>query len=60
SRHHDSLRMGYLHYPVAQTVAARFIAHFISRTAAECAINCPLQKTRRGSVGSPFMVTWDD
>ncbi|QZY94029.1 hypothetical protein [Pantoea dispersa] len=40
SRHHDSLRMRYPHYPVAQTVAARFIAHFISRTVAECAINC--------------------
>ncbi|WP_215800558.1 hypothetical protein, partial [Pantoea dispersa] len=32
--------MRFLHYPVAQTVAARFIAHFNYRTAAECAINC--------------------
>lgn len=32
SRHHDLLRMRYLHYPAAQTVAARFIAHFNYRT----------------------------
>ena len=32
--------MRYLHNPAAQTVAARFIAHFNYRTAAECAINC--------------------
>ncbi len=30
---HDSLRMRFLHCPVAQTVAARFIAHFNYRTA---------------------------
>ncbi|WP_141097306.1 hypothetical protein [Pantoea sp. VS1] len=32
--------MRFLHCPVAQTVAARFIAQFNYRTAAECAINC--------------------
>ncbi|QZY89609.1 hypothetical protein K7H94_14450 [Pantoea dispersa] len=55
SRHHDSLRMGYLHYPVAQTVAARFIAHFMSRTMAECAINCAA--TTRAVISG---ITWQE
>ncbi|UKY35751.1 hypothetical protein [Pantoea dispersa] len=54
-RHHDSLRMRYLHYPVAQTVAARFIAHFISRTMAECAINCAA--TTRAVISG---ITWKE
>ncbi|WP_153002006.1 hypothetical protein [Pantoea dispersa] len=54
-RHHNSLRMRYLHYPVAQTVAARFIAHFISRTVAECAINCAA--TTRAVISG---ITWQE
>jgi hypothetical protein len=34
--------MGYLHYPVAQTVAARFIAHFISSTVGNAQKIAPL------------------
>ncbi|MEB5973693.1 hypothetical protein ACWXWB_12250 [Pantoea dispersa] len=55
SRHHDALRMGYRHYPVAQTVAARFIAHFNSRTAAERAINCAA--TTRAVISA---ITWKE
>jgi hypothetical protein len=53
SRHHDLLRMRFLHYPAAQTVAARFIAHFNYRTAAESAINCPA--TTRAVISG---ITW--